>query len=603
MAETSVLENTGKDFARTGYPAPPLTVDMDFFALYKYSPCAYFGVDFTGMIVSANPCAEILFGIDESHLIRSHFSDYLHPEDRATFINLLTGTSADHIPQSTPLRLLQRREDGKVAEVKVKLASIPCHTSETHWFAAWSNDRQFNWNESALQLNARLHEFNHQLQQTVTAQTLQLQELHEELLQRADETERLAADSVLTRSMFSAIVDSIREGIVITDNEDMIEYINGVAQEIFALGDKDARGRGFRAFLAELSQGHMRKGECGSCDMNGCNSQDCHRLIVRPSQREGIYIEVSDAGQTGTVYPFHTYLVRDVSQPVRSSKDRQARMKLASSAERFALMSETISSIAHDMNQPLMAIASFIQAAIRLSRIQPPDMERVQAALAKTEQQAQVAGQIVRRLQDIMHTRAQVPVTFDLNQIIKDAIDLCQFDLEHDNVSLHMSLLRDLPRVFGDQLGIQQVVLSLLRNGLDSMRNQTDRARVLGIRTEMLDDRMIQVSVSDTGKGVPKDQLDSLFKPFFSTKENAPGMGLCISYSKIEAHGGRLWHDCDGNEGAVFRFSLPRADEGQLQEPPEIMAAGKYAHPLSGPSAIVSSGPVGTSGSNHESCG
>jgi C4-dicarboxylate-specific signal transduction histidine kinase len=212
--------------------------------------------------------------------------------------------------------------------------------------------------------------------------------------------------------------------------------------------------------------------------------------------------------------------------------------------------------LAHEINQPLGAIANFangLAARLRRGTIEPPAM------LDAAEQigaQALRAARVLQRLRDFTRKHPPRRAPCDINRLIRDAIYLLEPDIRRHRITLRMSLDNQLPWVEADAIQVEQVILNLLLNGVEAMSDAADGKRELVIESARSAGD-IDVTVHDTGGGVPLVAMQRLFDPFFTTKPDGLGMGLSISRSIIEAHGGRLFTADNSERGATFRFTLP----------------------------------------------
>jgi signal transduction histidine kinase len=177
--------------------------------------------------------------------------------------------------------------------------------------------------------------------------------------------------------------------------------------------------------------------------------------------------------------------------------------------------------------------------------------------MEQASRQAQRAGQIIRRLRAFVRRTDPHRSTVDINELVREAVTLDEADMRQANVSLHFELAKDLPLVLADHVAIEQVILNLLRNGSEAMAATEPDQRRMVLRTLRSPDEHIEVAVADTGRGLPPKLRDHVFDPFVTTKPTGMGMGLSISRSIIESHGGRLWVTPNPDRGVTFHFSLP----------------------------------------------
>ncbi|ROZ77132.1 PAS domain S-box protein [Ramlibacter sp. WS9] len=224
---------------------------------------------------------------------------------------------------------------------------------------------------------------------------------------------------------------------------------------------------------------------------------------------------------------------------------------------RVATLGVLAASIAHEVNQPLGAITASAAACTRWLAAQPPEMEKARSALQRIVADGRRAGQVVDRIRALVNRQAPRTDRVDVNAAILEVIALMRDEVRRNAISLDTSLALDLPPIEGDRVQLQQVVLNLLVNAIDAMRANGAKRREIAIASIRDDANTVTVEVRDSGPGVDPAQMERLFEAFYSTKEGGIGMGLSISRSIIEAHGGRLWVAPNGPRGAAFRFSLP----------------------------------------------
>jgi PAS domain S-box-containing protein len=235
---------------------------------------------------------------------------------------------------------------------------------------------------------------------------------------------------------------------------------------------------------------------------------------------------------------------------------REQRVELAHVA-RISTMGELSASLAHELNQPLTAILSNAQAALRFISSKPADLEEVREILQDIVKDNSRAGEVIRRLRALVKKEALEFASLDLANLIRDVVVLLHSDAILQHVKIALALDENLPPVRGDKVQLQQVVLNLLLNAFDAMKECPASAREVKLQSERNAVGLIQVAVSDCGSGLTGDKLDQIFKPFYTTKGEGLGMGLSICRSIIEAHGGQLWAENNPDGGATFYFTVP----------------------------------------------
>lgn len=229
---------------------------------------------------------------------------------------------------------------------------------------------------------------------------------------------------------------------------------------------------------------------------------------------------------------------------------------------RVTTLGELTASIAHEVNQPLTAVVNNANACLGLLPDSAPQLQEVRTALAEIVDDAERASAVIARVRQLVRKAPFVITLLNLRDVITDALALARYESAAHHVTIRTGLTEDMPPVMGDRVQLQQVLLNLVVNGIDAMNTTEEAKRILTIcgRREMRDGKPeALLSVQDTGIGLKLDEKDRLFEAFFTTKPQGMGMGLAISRSIIEAHGGRLWAGSNQGGGATFLFSLPAA--------------------------------------------
>jgi C4-dicarboxylate-specific signal transduction histidine kinase len=252
----------------------------------------------------------------------------------------------------------------------------------------------------------------------------------------------------------------------------------------------------------------------------------------------------------------------DVTERVRAEETlRQSQAELARVA-RLTTMGELTASIAHEVNQPLAAVVTNANASLHWLAATPPNLDEVREAIRRIIRDGTRAGDVITRIRTLLKKGEPTRIPLDLNEVIQETVALTQPELARRKVSLQTELAPKLPRVKADRVQLQQVLLNLVVNALDSLSAVTDRPRVLRILTGPGGSEEVRVAVQDTGVGMDQEQSERLFEALFTTKPHGLGMGLAISRSIIEAHGGRLWMTPNDGPGVTFHFSLPTQNGG-----------------------------------------
>jgi len=279
-----------------------------------------------------------------------------------------------------------------------------------------------------------------------------------------------------------------------------------------------------------------------------------HRIVVGGKVkwvREKAQVEFNKEGKAirgiGTV--------QDITERKQREEDSRRLQEELMHVSRVATMGELTAALAHELNQPLMAIMSNAQAAQRFLAKEIPDVKEVQEILSDIIKDDNRASGVITRLRALLKKSEFEFAILDINDVIREVIPLVQSDTVIRNISLSIELNDNIPFVRGDRIQLQQVILNLILNSFEAMAG-VDSKR-LCISTEQKNNQFVTVSVMDSGIGVDDKNIDSLFKPFFTTKKEGLGMGLAINKAIVEAHGGSLWARNNPDQGATFYFTLP----------------------------------------------
>ena len=275
------------------------------------------------------------------------------------------------------------------------------------------------------------------------------------------------------------------------------------------------------------------------------------------------------AHESATFFRFAAFLIAtllitalmEIKRRVEESRTRaQEALRLAQSdlahVNRVSTMGELTASLAHEVNQPIAAAVTDAKTCLRwLSRDQP-DLEEAREAASRMVKDASRAAEIVSRIRVLFKKGTVQRELVDINQIIREMVALMRGEATRYSISVQTELATDLPQFVGDRVQLQQVMMNLIMNSIDAMKD-VDGTRELTINSRSADSEQVMVSVSDNGVGLPSQQADQIFNAFFSTKAHGTGMGLRISRSIVESHGGRLWAADNSPRGASFHLTLP----------------------------------------------
>jgi len=233
---------------------------------------------------------------------------------------------------------------------------------------------------------------------------------------------------------------------------------------------------------------------------------------------------------------------------------RQAQADLAR-VSRVTTMGELTASLAHEVNQPIGAAVTNANTCIRWLARDTPNVEEARAAAMRSAKDGMRAAEIVSRIRLLFKKGTPQRELVDVNEVVREMIVLLRGEATRYNISVRTELAAELPQVLGDRVQLQQVLMNLIMNSIDAMKD-VEGTQELAIKSQRGENEQVLVTVSDTGVGLPPQQADQIFKAFFTTKPHGTGMGLRISRSIVESHGGRLWATDNSPRGASFCFAL-----------------------------------------------
>jgi two-component system, LuxR family, sensor kinase FixL len=382
------------------------------------------------------------------------------------------------------------------------------------------------------------------------------------------ETPQARADdpgAAVSGTRLRALLDTAVDGIIIIDARGTVRLYNPACQKIFGYPPEEVVGQNVKMLMPspyhEEHDGYLQHyRDTGERRIIGIGREVVGRR--KDASTFPMDLSVGEARQDDqTVF---VGIIRDISERHRM-RDRMLEMQAELvHVSRLSAMGEMASTLAHELNQPLTAVMNYVQAAQRM--VGAPDRfppQRIAEIMTKAVDQAARAGEIIRRLREFIRRGETDRAIADANQVVREAGALGLIGAREQGIASRFALAASLPPVMIDQIQIQQVILNLVRNSVEALRQMPRRE--IAFRTAVSDDSFVEVVISDSGPGLPPEILDRLFQPFVTTKPNGTGIGLSISRSIIEAHGGRLSAVDSPAGGAAFRFTLPiaeREDEG-----------------------------------------
>jgi len=370
-----------------------------------------------------------------------------------------------------------------------------------------------------------------------------------------DITERKRAEQATL--LLAAIVESSHDAIVSKSLNGVITSWNKGAERLFGYAAEEAVGQNITLIIPP----ERRDEERTIIEQLTRGERVDHFETVR-MRKDGSLLDVSltispmkDA--SGRVVGA-SKLARDITERKRAEEAlRQAQTDLAH-ASRLTTMGEFTASLAHEVKQPIAAAVTDANTCVRWITRDEPDLKEAREAAWRIVKNAKRATEIINRVHLLFKKGTPQRELVDVNEVAREMIVLLGDEASRHSISVRTELAEDLPHIIGDRVQLQQVLMNLIVNGVDAMHD-VDGPRELIIQSQRGEDGQVLISVSDTGVGLPPQQADKIFNAFFTTKAQGTGMGLRISRSIVDSHGGRLWAVDNSPRGATFQFMLPAA--------------------------------------------
>jgi two-component system, LuxR family, sensor kinase FixL len=377
---------------------------------------------------------------------------------------------------------------------------------------------------------------------------------------QVEETLRISESHLRIReSHLRSILETVPDAMIVIDGSGVMQFFSSAAERQFGYGASEAIGQNVNMLMPNQDRsrhdGYLaRYMSTGERHIIGIGR------IVTGQRKDGttfpMHLSVGEM-QTGGV-PYFTGFVRDLTEHQQTQARLQELQSELVHVSRLSAMGEMASALAHELNQPLAAINNYMKGSRRLlAASSDPNRLKIEGALDRAAEQAMRAGQIIRRLRDFVARGESEKRVERLSKLIEEAGALGLAGAREQGVQLRFNLNPEHDLVLVDRVQIQQVLVNLFRNALEAMAHSPRRELVTS--NVLVADETIEVTVSDTGHGFHDDVKPNLFQTFFTTKETGMGVGLSISRSIIEAHGGQMWAESNDSGGATFRFTLPAA--------------------------------------------
>ena len=352
-----------------------------------------------------------------------------------------------------------------------------------------------------------------------------------------------------------SILETVPDAMIVIDEAGLIRSFSQTAERLFGRRSADVIGQNVSMLMPapyrEQHDGYLeRYYRTGERRIIGIG-----RVVVGERQDGSTFpMELAVGEMAGKQGRFFTGFIRDLTERQQAETRLQELQGELVHVSRLTALGEMASALAHELNQPLAAIANYLQGSGDLLRREPVPTEKVEGALRKASEQALRAGEIIRRLRDFVARGEAERRIESLPKLIEEASALALVGAKEHGVSVRYAIDPEVDLVLADRVQIQQVVLNLIRNAIDAMEGGPVRRLTIAAKRSGAGE--CEISVADTGPGISAEIADQLFQPFVTTKRSGMGVGLSISRTIVEAHGGRIRAESNADGGATFRFTL-----------------------------------------------
>jgi two-component system sensor kinase FixL len=376
----------------------------------------------------------------------------------------------------------------------------------------------------------------------------------------------MTRDALAREAHLQSILDTVPEAMIVIDERGIIQSFSSAAERLFGRGADEAVGRNVNELMPEpyrsnhdgYMQRYMTTGERRIIGIG--------RVVVgRRVDGSTFPMELAVGEMKSGDRRFFTGFIRDLTERQQTEARLQELQSELVHISRLTAMGEMASTLAHELNQPLSAISNYLTGSRRMLEGDTGEKsETLRDALGKAADQAMRAGQIIRRLRDFVARGESERRVENIAKLIEEASALALVGVKDRGIRVQFHFDSGVGLVLADRVQIQQVLLNLIRNAMDEM--ETAATRNLTIAVAPADAGLVQVSVADSGGGIAPEIAEQLFQPFITTKRQGMGVGLSISRTIIEAHGGKIWVEPNPGGGTIFHFTLAAVNEGDVDD-------------------------------------
>jgi two-component system sensor histidine kinase DctS len=407
-----------------------------------------------------------------------------------------------------------------------------------------------------------LRKAREELEHRVDERTAELRLANEQLQLQIAEREHAEKAQRQSEHQMHLVADALPVLISYVDREQRYRFNNKAHEDWFGRPHGEVCGEHIKKTLGDDTYNKLRPHIETAL---GGAAVDFEIDIANPRGGERYFhiVFVPDKDEQDETQGFYA-LSQDITERKQAEEQERQRMLQLAHASRLSTTGQMATEIAHEINQPLTAIATYSDTCLRMLNSDDRPLNDVREALQHIATQAERAGEVVRQLRSFARKDDPHRSTININDLIQEVVPLVEVEARWYHVGVQLRLADQLPAVLANRVLIQQVFLNFVRNAIDAMTEVADKTHQMTIlsalnRNEGIE--AVEVAVQDTGPGLPANFIDQVFDPFYTTKTDGVGMGLSISESIVKAHGGRLWVADNSTAGCTFAFSLPVTEE------------------------------------------